>query len=880
MTISKAYMLIAANAAAGATLTTATFDSTGYTHIVVFTRHDTHSGAAVPSDNKGTTGWSRPIKRKNNANSEWIQFHWAKIGTPGTGHTVTMTTDASATERGVVVWLINATTGVISVSDMINKVGTGTTMTGGNLFNRPGASVVSFSVFSVTTSGTLTEGSGWTNDYETTSIQVQSRGAETTTTIPVAASTNTSSDWACLGISFREGAHLSRAYAVDVYDAATGATTTTPSFDSTGYTHIVVSLRHQTNSDPSTASDNKGTADWELGPVQAVSASTWQRLAWAKLKNPGDGHTVTINTNAAAADKLVGVWLINAPNTGNIELVDTLEASGNTAVDVLIDAGDILNAGAVPVVSFFALNSWIGTHFSDPGTGWADEYDQGIAHYSRTIDTATAIAVEFTLRTLGGNWGIVAAAFRERFARVTLAQDVFQTSIDTGVWNNGHADWGTASWESGGVVSASGQGVHSSLIYTALAWPRSQWSKAVVKVLDGSVNSATIGAMVLASTATDDESCYYGWLSNYSVGGSRYGISEKSSAFGQTDLALGGSRSTPAATENDYALLESDDQGNLTLYCSETTVDSTVEVLRLTTNDTTNTSGRPGIFLYEGNTTNSKAHSWGAGVFVGDVRQYSLDFGGGAGGEDDRQKYYEVSLPQLPNGDWSMGIAVIPWCPAEPGHLSQPTLFWNQVAYGNSGSIMLTHYENAGVHELYSDLWATGDTAYKFLQLQQNSDSQTLIPRLETHFIVLQRRSGNLEMYAVKLGSVVTAAGVSTAAYAGTFPAATWRVGSWEANWPMGEFFCFTASALTPAEISYWASGVPITRVKANPYVYLPLRNGWVSAEPNLGTNGGSATFGGHVGSRHFARSLFDPHSRYAHGYSPDHVRIRTGLRR
>jgi hypothetical protein len=598
------------------------------------------------------------------------------------------------------------------------------------------------------------------------------------------------------------------------------------------------------------------------------------------LKNPGDGHTVTINTNAAAADKHVGVWLINAPNTENIELVDTLEASGNTAVDVLADAGDILNAGAVPVVSFFALNSWIGTHFSDPGAGWSDDYDQGIAYYSRSLDTATAIAVEFTLRTLGGNWGIVAAAFRERFARVTVVQDIFQTTIDGSAWLNGHADWEALVWQTGGSLAATTSGVNGGAVYNLLEWPRAQWSKTVTALMNGSAGDADMAPMVLASRAANDESGYQAWIVSKSSAFARWNIYERDVNYGNTQLASAGDATTPAFAENDYAVLESDNQGNLSLYTSEANVGGSVEILRLTANDTTVTSGAPGLAMYGVPLANNRVHSWGAGVLVGDVAQHSLDFGGGAGGEDDREKYYGVALPQLPNGDWSIGIVVIPWALAEPPHASNPSLFHNAVGYGNAGSIQLTHYESGGATEIYADLWATGDTGYKTCQVPNNSDGQTVCGRSETHFVVLQRRSGNLELFVVKQGSVTTTAQSTTAAFSGTFPAATWRVGGWEANWPMGEFFCFTASALTPAEVSQWASGKRITEVKASPYVYLPFRNGWGATEPNLGTNGGVATFVGHVGSRHLARSLFAPNAHRERGYSPDHVRVATRLRR
>ena len=104
MAIAKVYRTaIGANGTPATSLTTGSFDSTGYTHIVVGVKHEGAVTTITPSDNKSTTGWTSLTKETVAAASDDLhgQLHWAKIGSPGTGHTATATFAASRPYRTV-----------------------------------------------------------------------------------------------------------------------------------------------------------------------------------------------------------------------------------------------------------------------------------------------------------------------------------------------------------------------------------------------------------------------------------------------------------------------------------------------------------------------------------------------------------------------------------------------------------------------------------------------------------------------------------------------------------------------------------------------------------------------------------------------------------
>jgi hypothetical protein len=214
VSISKAFAVGAptvggAGLGSGTAHTTASFDSTGYTHLVVFTKHEGATTTITPSDNKGSTGWSSLTKISNRAVDSWGQFHWVKIGTPGTGHTVTMTLGASRDYRQINVWLVSATSGEIAlVSETTGQSPSdNTAIDAGTLSNAGADSIVSFMSMAEYASGTYTQGAGWSEDFDPNGANFtygQSRGPETTTSIAAVCTATTSQDWAAFAAAFKE----------------------------------------------------------------------------------------------------------------------------------------------------------------------------------------------------------------------------------------------------------------------------------------------------------------------------------------------------------------------------------------------------------------------------------------------------------------------------------------------------------------------------------------------------------------------------------------------------------------------------------------------------------------------------------------------------
>jgi hypothetical protein len=214
MSISKVFSTGSEIASAGATLTSATFDSTGYTHIVCFTKHEVNNASgATCSDNKSSPAFTKLQQQQvGGGNSSWGELHYVKIGSPGTGHTVTLTTNAATEFRTLLVWLVNATSGEIDLVDEEFANGTGTAVDAGSLINALSESIVSFMGVAEFVAATWTPGTGWTEDWDdgsaVNSTLGQSRGAETTSPIDPVATASASMDWAALAASFRESTAL------------------------------------------------------------------------------------------------------------------------------------------------------------------------------------------------------------------------------------------------------------------------------------------------------------------------------------------------------------------------------------------------------------------------------------------------------------------------------------------------------------------------------------------------------------------------------------------------------------------------------------------------------------------------------------------------
>jgi hypothetical protein len=209
MALTKSFAIATGESASDTTITTGTFSSAGFTHVVALAKHEGTTTTIALTDNKGS-GTFNPLTKESHASGTHGQLHWVKIGSPGTGHTVTMTLGAARDFKGVAVWLVNASTSAnIELDAEAHSQGTGASMDAGSLATT-GVSVVSFMGIAEGNSANWTNGSGWATDFTGMSGVLatfgQSRGAETTSPIDPVATADASIPWCALAASFREAA--------------------------------------------------------------------------------------------------------------------------------------------------------------------------------------------------------------------------------------------------------------------------------------------------------------------------------------------------------------------------------------------------------------------------------------------------------------------------------------------------------------------------------------------------------------------------------------------------------------------------------------------------------------------------------------------------
>jgi hypothetical protein len=217
MALTKSFAIATGEAASDTTITTGTFSSVGFTHLVALAKHEGAAATITLSDNKSTSVFN-PLTKESHASGVSGQLIWAKIGSPGTGHTVTMTLSAARDFKGVAVWLVNASTsGDIELDAEAHAQGTGPNMDAGSLVTT-GVSVVSFMGIAEGNSANWTNGAGWATDFTGMSGVLatfgQSRGAETTSPIDPVATADASIPWCALAASFREAAAGAAGFAV------------------------------------------------------------------------------------------------------------------------------------------------------------------------------------------------------------------------------------------------------------------------------------------------------------------------------------------------------------------------------------------------------------------------------------------------------------------------------------------------------------------------------------------------------------------------------------------------------------------------------------------------------------------------------------------
>lgn len=179
-----------------------TVDSTGYTHVVCFVKHEGAPTTITESDNKGSGAFNMLTKIDHTNNDLSGLMIWVKIGTPGAGHTVTVTYGAARPHSRLWCYGINSGTGELALDVEAAAQGSGFAPDAGSLVTT--SPTVSFMGVGEYTATTYTPGSGWTEDLDNV-IFAQSRQDASGTLDPVCSSLVTM-DWVACAASFKEAA--------------------------------------------------------------------------------------------------------------------------------------------------------------------------------------------------------------------------------------------------------------------------------------------------------------------------------------------------------------------------------------------------------------------------------------------------------------------------------------------------------------------------------------------------------------------------------------------------------------------------------------------------------------------------------------------------
>jgi hypothetical protein len=186
-------------AASGTSIPNNSFSSAGYTHIVVWGKHEGTATTMSASDNKGTV--FTPLTKISHSNNDLhSQLFWGQIGTPGTTHIATMNFLAARTNRHVAAWLINAPT--LELDQETGAQGSGTSHDAGSLSTSAAAIIIMASAGYTTQ--TFTPTTGWTEDSEFANNFKGSRNEASAGTFDPAATATGNAAWAAVAAAFTE----------------------------------------------------------------------------------------------------------------------------------------------------------------------------------------------------------------------------------------------------------------------------------------------------------------------------------------------------------------------------------------------------------------------------------------------------------------------------------------------------------------------------------------------------------------------------------------------------------------------------------------------------------------------------------------------------
>jgi hypothetical protein len=202
MALTRTFAIVGQNAASGTGLTTGTFSSASQKYLVVFCKHEGAPTTITATDNKGSTLTGLTKVSHSNGDLSVQLFHGA-IGTPGTGHTVTMTLAAARAFRDVKVWVINADGTVALDVQAAGGQGTSATADAGTL-STSAAAISIMGASEDTAARTYTPSSGWTEDSDENENFGASRSDASAGTFDPSCTISGSCDWVAVAAAFIE----------------------------------------------------------------------------------------------------------------------------------------------------------------------------------------------------------------------------------------------------------------------------------------------------------------------------------------------------------------------------------------------------------------------------------------------------------------------------------------------------------------------------------------------------------------------------------------------------------------------------------------------------------------------------------------------------
>lgn len=317
MAIAKAFAASVAGSSSGGVLTTGAFDSTGYTHLGVFFKHEGAPTTLTPSDNKTSTVQDTLTKEDHTSGDLSGQMFVLKIGTAGAGHTVSVTPTANRSFRGLEVWLIDADSGTAALDAQSNAEGHSNAPDAGSLVTT-GASVVSFLGCGLYNNQATTPGSGWTEDVDGSGRDFAgfSRGPETTTPINPDAGWGITDDWVACAGSVREvtgGATITGSGTPAAGSATTAGTaersvkgTGTPAAQSATTAGTAERSVKGTGTPAAQAATTAGTAERSITGTGAAAATSATTAGTAERSVKGTGAAAAqSSTTAGTAERVI-----------------------------------------------------------------------------------------------------------------------------------------------------------------------------------------------------------------------------------------------------------------------------------------------------------------------------------------------------------------------------------------------------------------------------------------------------------------------------------------------------------------------------------------------------------------------------------------------